>query len=87
MQEPKLRTLHFEAFSVESLSTLLSPPRFHIPSAHLAVAAHPDSGQQSREGGEDPPRRHDKTRVPEPKFAVETQGVCDGVPALQGDGC
>ena len=56
-------------------------------SAHLAVAADPNRGQQGGEGGEDPPRRHDDTRVSQAKFAVEPQSVFDGVPALQGDRC
>ena len=56
-------------------------------SAHLAVAADPNRGQQGGEGGEDPPRRHDDTRVSQAKFAVEPQSMFDGVPALQGDRC
>lgn len=56
-------------------------------SAHLAVAADSHCGQQSGEGGEDPPCRHNNACVSQAKFTVQTQGVCDGVPALQGDGC
>lgn len=54
--------------------------------AYLPVAADPQRGQQGGEGGEDPPGRHDRARVPQPESAVEAQRVRDGVPALQGDG-
>lgn len=53
---------------------------------HLAVAADPDCGQQSGDGGDDPAHCHRYTRVSQAKFAVEPQSVSDGVPALQCDG-
>lgn len=56
-------------------------------SPHLAVAADPDCGQQSGEGGEDPACCHDNACVSQAKFAVKPQSMCDGVPALQGDRC
>lgn len=54
-------------------------------STHFAIAADPNCGQQCSQQGEDPAYCHDDAGVSQAKFAVKSQSMRDGVPALHGD--